>query len=200
MTFVLDAVNSEYEECLGATKENVLVPSTPPDLERFPPDLSRSGLRFHYLVLQLKEKGWTQAKIASAISVHQTLISDWQRADFGGRKGIGADIIERCMSGPLRLHPDYFFSDYNALPAGRRDFVETEAGPRPVRPGEADALLFPIDLDRERAQRKTRELENAVKSLQARDAEKDRQMAALTEQVAALVAELRGNKTKAGAR
>jgi transcriptional regulator with XRE-family HTH domain len=187
MTFVLDDVNTEYENCLGEVKENVFVPRNTPDLEQFPPDLTRPGLRFHYLLLQLKEKGWTQGKIASAIGCHQTLVSDWQRADFAGRKGVGADIIDACMSGPLKLHYDYFFSDYSTLPEGRRDFVELPDGTmRQARPGEADALLFPIDLDRARNDRRIRELEAETKASRTERAESRQQIQAMSQQLAQL--------------
>lgn len=211
MTYVVDDVNAECDTCLPEAKENVLVtPRHESKREagaKVPPGLTRTGLRFHFLVLQLKEKGWTQSKIAGAIGCHQTLISDWQRGDFGGRQGIGADIIDSCMSGPLKLHPDFFFSDYKTLPEGRRDFVELDNGmARPVRPGEADAALFPIDLDREREKKRARELESAVIALREQNAQlakrqesQDAKLQALIEMVASLTGTT-GAKPKVGTR
>jgi hypothetical protein len=115
------------------------------------------------------------------------LISDWQRADFGGRKGIGADIIERCMSGPLKLHADFFFADYETLPVGRRDVVEQPDGTmRQARPGEADAALFPIDLDRARDNKRIRELEAEAKAARSERLQDRQQMQAMSAQLARL--------------
>jgi len=201
MTEVLGPVKREYESCREATTDNVVVPDRP----SIPPDLSVPGLRFHHLLVQLREKGWTQGKIAGAISVHQTYVSEWQKADFGGRKGIGADIIAACMSGPLKLHYDYFFADYAKLPVPdeRKSVVELPDGTtRPCRPGEADAALFPLDLDRARDNRTRRDVEtlrNESKELRAENAALRADFRALQGQVMELLAELRGAR-KAGSR
>jgi len=194
MTEVLDPVNVEYESSHGRFKETVVVP----DRHSIPPDVSVPGLRFHYLLLQLRERGWTQTKIAGAISLHQTYVSDWQKADFGGRKGIGADIIAHCMSGPLKLHYDYFFADYEKLPVPeeRRQRIELADGTsRPCRPGEADAQLFPVDIERARSTRTAREVEELrreSKELRADNAALRADFRALQGTVAELLAELRG--------
>lgn len=211
MTLVLEAVNSEYVSGRSGSMETVIVTAPvltlPPELA-VPPDLSVPALRFHYLVVQLHEKGWKQTKIASAIGCHQTLISDWQRADFAGRKKVSVEIILACMSG-LKLHYDYFLADYKRLPIpeDRLGTVETPDGPRPAKPGEADAALFPIDLDRARDNRTRKEVEELrmeARERRARDAERDREAAAMRQQLAELtraVTQLTGGAPKkAGSR
>lgn len=201
MTKTLEPVKTEYESSHGGPKDYSLVT----DRHSIPPDLTRAGLRFHHLVVQLREKGWTQGKIAQATGIHQTYVSDWQRSDFGGRKGIGADIIDTCMSGPLKLHYDYFFADYEKLPVPdeRKAVVELPDGSsRPARPGEADAALFPIDLDRARDNRTRRDvdaLRTESKELRAENAALRSDFRALQGQVMELLAELRGAR-KAGSR
>lgn len=212
MTLVLEAVNSEYVSGRSGSMETVIVTAPvltlPPELA-VPPDLSVPALRFHYLVVQLHEKGWKQTKIASAIGCHQTLISDWQRADFAGRKKVSVEIILACMSG-LKLHYDYFLADYKRLPIPeeRLGVVETPDGPRSAKPGEADAALFPIDLDRARdnkTRREVEELRREAKERAVREAERDRRidaaMARITE-LTEIVMEATGKKPKpkAGAR
>lgn len=211
MTEVITFVKNEYAFRRAASGDTVIVASwltLPPGLD-VPPDLTVSGLRFFYLLVQLREKGWTQTRTAGAIGCDQSLVNRWLRADFSATKGISASIIQGCMAG-LKLHYDYFFADYTKLPvpSERLGVVETPDGPRPARPGEADAALFPIDLDRVRDNRTrahVEELRRAELERAAREAERDRQFAMMASQLTTLtqtVAELTGKtpKPKVGAR
>jgi transcriptional regulator with XRE-family HTH domain len=213
MTEVITTVKNEYAFRPAPPRDTVIVSdwlTLPPDLD-VPPDLTVPGLRFYYLLVQLREKGWTQTKTAGAIGCDQSLVNRWLRADFSATKGISASIIQGCMSG-LKLHYDYFFADYTKLPvpAERLAVVETAEGQRPTKPGEVDAALFPIDLDRARDNRTrshVEELRRADAERTRREAERDRQFATLAQQVALLtqaVAELTsgggGAAKKAGAR
>lgn len=205
MTEVIDLVKTEYAFRPRRSVDTVIVAdwlTLPPNLD-VPPDLTVPGLRFYYLLVQLKQKGWTQTRTAGAIGCDQSLINRWLRADFSATKGISASIIQGCMSG-LKLHYDYFFADYRRLPVPqeRLDVVETPEGPRPAKPGEVDAALFPIDLDRVRDNRtraQVEELRLATQEQRARDAERDRQMAMVMAQLSTLtqaVSELTAERRK----
>lgn len=75
------------------------------------PEPTREGLRFHWLILQLLERGVSGAELSRVTGVRESHINAFKNIHTSGRSGIGAEIV-RFMSKGLGLRPDYFFRDY----------------------------------------------------------------------------------------
>lgn len=109
-----------------------------------------AGVRFHYLIRQLMEDGWTATDIARAIGCHQTLISKWgSRHARNDRAGISDIVIQGIYDG-LQVSSDYLFvkvpKDYHGLirlkNGSTRNAYKNELDHRDFRVGTTDYLEY----------------------------------------------------------
>jgi len=80
-------------------------------------ELSREGLRFHWLLNQLYQsgKGMPQEEMCRRTGLSKSYLSTWiniTKDANAGRTGFGAEIVRRVKDG-FQTSPDYFFDEYD---------------------------------------------------------------------------------------
>jgi hypothetical protein len=143
-------------------------------------EVTREGLRFHWLILQMLRKGGSGAEISRITGIKESHISAFKNIheDVGsGRSGIGAEIVTKMYRG-AHLDPLYFFRDYK-----HKGHPVTDRQGNPWKPScevchrlgilnEDDHELYIFSTERERAnQRQLKQLRDDVDRLSNRDQE-----------------------------
>jgi transcriptional regulator with XRE-family HTH domain len=72
---------------------------------------TREGQRFSWLILQLEQKGLSQAEICRRTGIAPSHLNQLRNIERGSRSGIGAEIVRKVKDG-LGIDPAYFFDDY----------------------------------------------------------------------------------------
>lgn len=114
---------------------------------------TREAQRLAWLLQQLYREGLSQADVARRTGIGQSHLSAIQSVTVGGNRGIGAHIVRLVRDG-LRIHPDYFYDDYE---------------------GEVDHKVYSLSEKRE---------ERRFKSIEKAQADQARQLAEVTAKLA----------------
>lgn len=124
--------------------------------------ISLYARRFHWLLVQLEQEGFSQTAIAKRLGMTQSYISKWRNPDTGGRQDVGGLTIERVLKG-LKISGEYFTGDYP--PDERKDYKV-------------------FSLDKARETRDQKDLVEAVRKLNDVVARMSQRLAALEERLA----------------
>lgn len=81
------------------------------------------------LMRGLVERGETQRKIADALGVDQTYVSQLARAPDGTPRGIGAELVRRALE-EYRIDPWYFFDFPSEKIPDWKLYIIERGGPR----------------------------------------------------------------------
>jgi hypothetical protein len=130
---------------------------------------TRAAVRFSHFVRQMSERGVEQQELAKAIGRSGSLISKLQRVETSGRTGL-TDLTIQGLVDAYNLSSDFLFLSDEQIAKRFGDRAKVVALPdgttRPVQPGEVDAQLFSLQLQREVAnERRIVSLEKQVGDL-----------------------------------
>lgn len=72
---------------------------------------TREAQRLAWLVIQFEREGMSQAEFCRRTGIHAPYLNAIRNMETAGARGIGASIVRQVRDG-LRVHPNYFFDDY----------------------------------------------------------------------------------------